>query len=258
MQPDPSPVFVINLEESTQRLAQAMAQLRLVDRRVTRVPAVQGRRFTAADVPDYDESATLRYMGRKMLGGELGCYLSHMRAAEAFLDTGHRAGFVFEDDALMPEHLFPLAEAGAAWLDANGRDDWRLLNLGYMPSFAWTRLTSLEHAGKRFDLCAAHYFPMGAFALLWSRKGAEEFLRVAKTIRAPVDNTLRHWLCRAGGGYGFRPNLGWVSTEDSDISGEAARRTYGRSYFYGLKKQRRLWADKLHALAAKRREAQKA
>ncbi|MCB2117092.1 MAG: glycosyltransferase family 25 protein [Rhodobacteraceae bacterium] len=254
---DAFPAFVINLDGSSERLMQARAQFAGLGRDVTRVPAVDGRRFTAPDVPDYDEAATLRYMGRQMLGGELGCYLSHLRAAEMVLATGARAGFVFEDDALVPAHLFPVAEAAADWLDTQGRSDWRLLNLGYAPGFAWTPLTALGHGGREFELCAAHYFPMGAFALLWSRKGAEEFLNIARTIRAPVDNTLRHWLCRAGGGYGFRPHLGWVRTEGSDISGNAARRDHGRSALYGLKKQRRLWSDKLHALAARRREARK-
>lgn len=250
---DRFPIFVINLDDSQVRLAQAEAEFARQGRDFVRVAAVDGRRFTRADVPAYDEAAALRYMGRTLPGGELGCYLSHLRAAEAFLATGQEAGFVFEDDALVPDALFPVAEAAVDWLAAGRRDDWRLINLGYQPTFAWTPLTKLSHGARRYDLCEAHYFPMGAFALLWSRRGAEEFLEVAATIRAPVDNTLRHWLCRAGGGLGFRPHLGWVRTEGSDIASTDARRMHGRTALYGLKKQRRLWADKLHALAAKRR-----
>lgn len=250
---DQFPIFVINLEDSRERLAQAEAEFARQGRAFVRIPAVDGRRFTAADVPTYDEAAALGYMGRTLPGGELGCYLSHLRAAEAFLATGQEAGFVFEDDALVPDALFPVAEAAVAWLGAQGRDDWRLLNLGYQPTFAWTSLAVLGHGDRRYELCAAHYFPMGAFALLWSRRGAEEFLDVARTIRAPVDNTLRHWLCRAGGGFGFRPNLGWVRTEGSDIASVDVRRKHGRSALYGLRKQRRHWSDKLHALAAKLR-----
>lgn len=250
------PSFVINLDGSPERLRQAETMFAGLSREIQRVPAVDGRRFAAADVPRYDEAATLAYMGRRLLGGELGCFLSHVRAAEAFLATGKEAGFVFEDDALVPDALFPVAEAAVDWLGANGLIGWRLINLGYSPSFAWTALTMLQHGERRHELCQAHYFPMGAFALLWSRRGAEEFLAVAATIRAPVDNTLRHWLCRAGGGLGFRPPLGWVRTEGSDIGAVSVRRREGRSALYGLKKQRRLWSDKLAALAAQRRAPQ--
>lgn len=252
MAEDRFPIFVINLDDSPGRLAQIRAQLDNVGRSFQRVMAIDGRRLALADVPAYDELATRRYMGRSLLGGEIGCYLSHLRAAEAFLATGQEAGFVLEDDALVNAALFPVAEAAADWLAATGRKGWRLINLGYPPSFAITPLKSFAGEGRRYELCAAHYFPMGAFALLWSRRGAEEFLDVAWRIRAPVDNTIRHWLCRAGGGLGFRPSLGWVRTDDSDISGAEARRKHGRTFLYGLRKQRRLWADKLHALAALR------
>lgn len=244
------PTFVINLDDSAARLARIAAQFAALGRGFERVPAIDGRRFGPGDVPAYDEPAARRFMGRALLGGELGCFLSHLRAAEAFLATGEEAGFVFEDDALIPEHLFPVAEAAVEWLRSTGRADWRLLNLGYAPHFAVTPLTVLRYGERRFEVCAAHYFPMGGFALLWSRSGAAEFLEIAKTIRAPVDNTLRHWLCRAGGGYGFRPALGWVHTGDTDIGSVLSRSRHGRSALYGLIRQRRLWSDKLHALAA--------
>ncbi|WP_366525747.1 glycosyltransferase family 25 protein, partial [Planktotalea sp.] len=43
-------------------------------------------------------------MGRDVNGGEIGCYFSHIRALENFLETGAPYGFVLEDDMLPNEH----------------------------------------------------------------------------------------------------------------------------------------------------------
>ncbi|MGB3176258.1 MAG: glycosyltransferase family 25 protein [Albidovulum sp.] len=245
---DPCAAFVINLDESAGRLARMQAQFDTLGQGFTRIPAVDGRAFGASDVPAYDEAQALRFMGRKVLGGELGCYLSHIKAAAAFLETDAAFGLIFEDDAVLNADVFPVVRGASRWLAASAQRDWRLINLGYGVTRFRSPLEPVIGATNTYELCQAHYFPMGAFALCWSRRGAAEFLARSRVIFSPVDNALRHWLCRSGGGLGFQPGLVGVIPGDSDIDDDLARSAHGRVGSYGLKKQRRLWRDKLWAM----------
>jgi glycosyl transferase family 25 len=94
---------------------------------------------------------------------------------------------------------------------------------------------------------------MGAYALVWSRRGAQEFLKQTKIISAPIDNMMQNWLCRAGGGFAIAPALADVSEAHSVIDKtpkgvRPKRGTYQRSMFYGLRKQQRLFRNRFWAL----------
>lgn len=97
---------------------------------------------------------------------------------------------------------------------------------------------------------------MGAYALIWSRKGAEGFLALSEKISAPVDNTMQNWLCRNGGGFAISPELAFVSYAESVIDNTAhghrpARGRFQRSWLYGPRKQKRLWKNRLWAYIRK-------
>lgn len=244
--------FVINLAGSPARLAAMETQFQRLGRSFVRIAAVDGRGFAPGDVPSYDERAALAYMGRRVLGGELGCFLSHMKAARALLDSDCDAALVLEDDAILSDSVFPLLDQVLPWLAGAADRDWKLINLGYAPTRVVTPLRGFTAAGSTFELCRAHYFPMGAFALCWSRSGAEAFLDRCGTIRSPVDNLYRDWLSHDGGGLAFRPPPVDVHRGASDIETGDARQRHGRHWTYGLKKQRRMWQAKLWALRRRR------
>jgi len=246
--------YVINLDGSTERLAGIRARLDATAIRYERQSAVDGRAFGAGDVPEYDEAAALRYMGRKLVGGELGCYLSHLKTAQRFLQTEADACLVLEDDAVPVADLDKLVRETCAQLRA--RDpDWRIVNLGNPRQKITREVAQITVTNQPYSLARAYYFPMTTSAILWSRKGAAEFVAEHRTIFAPVDNYLRHWITRAGGGYAFEPRPVSTLEAGSDIGGATGprRARHGRSVAYGWRKQRRLLIDKAIAMLTRMR-----
>ena len=246
----PFDAFVINLDGSDDRLSEIAQNLAACGIGFTRVAAVDGRLRPPEADPDYDARAARAEMGRVLMGGEIGCFKSHRRALEAFLASGAAYGLVLEDDAELLPDTAEVLGAALDWLAAH--PGWRLINIGH-PELRFA--TPLARFGAH-QLVAAHYAPMGAFAILWSRAAAEEFLALSARIGAPVDNALQNWLCRAGGGLAFAPPLARVTDaasviDDTPRDAKPARGNYRRGWNYGLAKQRRLWRNKLWAWAHK-------
>lgn len=245
----PLNAYVINLDGSTERLEAIGRRLEAFGIDFERVPAFDGRRLDLAEVADYDATRAERYMGRSLVGGEIGCYRSHLDVASRFLRSGARYALVLEDDALPlcnPAKL--LAEALP---DLEARDpDWILINIGNNKLKICTALSSYSVDGHECELVAAHYFPMTTSAIVWSREGARQFIDGHRTIFAPVDNFFRYWLTRAGHGYSFWPSPVTTTEAASEIVSTAGRhrKKNRRKWFYGLAKQKRLLEDKLIAV----------
>lgn len=244
--------YVINLDMSTERLDLIGSRLDALDIPFERVAAFDGRKLDMATVDGYDADRAMRYMGRWLVGGEIGCYRSHLSVAERFLASDARYALVLEDDAqLLCNPKMLLAEALP---DLDAMDpDWLLVNIGN---------NKLKHASYRsrynladhdYALVAAHYFPMTTSAIVWSREGARRFVEEHRSIFAPVDNYFRYWLTREGHGYSFWPAP--VTTTDAasiiDASGSAYRQKVNRKWNYGLLRQKRLVEEKLIAIGKK-------
>ena len=60
---------------------------------------------------------------------------------------------------------------------------------------------------NNYALWHAYYFPVLGIGLVWSRKGAEEFIEKSKVITMPVDVFFQRWLSSNGKGLGIWPPL---------------------------------------------------
>lgn len=244
--------YVINLETSTERLELISSRLHALDIPFERVAAIDGRKLDMATVDGYDADRAEQYMGRRLVGGEIGCYRSHLAVAERFLASEARYGLVLEDDAqLLCNPKILLAEALS---DLEVTDpDWLLLNIGNNKLKHASPMFSYNLDGRDYVLVAAHYFPMTTSAIVWSREGARRFIEEHRSIFAPVDNYFRYWLTREGHGYSFWPAP--VTTTDAasiiDASGSAYRQKTGRKWNYGFLRQKRFMEEKLIAIAKK-------
>lgn len=241
--------YLINLDGSERRLAEASAALSAQDIAFERVSAYDGRAVDPGSIAAYDEAGALAYMGRQLKGGELGCYFSHLDCARRFLATDADYVMVLEDDMQPVADLQAKAEAMLYWLQAQNLP-WYLINIGALKRKIFTPL-------YRFDgheLSRAHYFPMTTTGVIWSRVGAQAFVDAGLPIYAPVDNFFRHWLTANDLGLSVYPPLVAASGAESDIDGSAAKRKkQGRSRHYRWIQQQRLWCDKFKAWRHKRR-----
>lgn len=246
--------YVINLDASTERLQTITAQLDKYALKFERVSAVDGRRYDLATLPDYDDKRAKNYMGRSLVGGEIGCYYSHLKVAKVFLESDASYALVLEDDAIPLCDINALLKPAIADLDRLD-PEWLLMNIGNNKMKISTKIAPYTASGKTYDLVAAHYFPMTTSAIVWSRKGAERFLKEHNKIFAPVDNYFRHWLTRAGHSYSFWPAPVTTSEAQSLIlaSEGKSRSTNRRKWYYGYSKQKRLIIDKVIAWRAQKR-----
>lgn len=251
--------YVINLDGSTERLDLIRRRLDAFDIAFERVPAFDGRKLDLATVADYDAGRAMTYMGRRLVGGEIGCYRSHLAVAERFLTSDAHYALVLEDDAsplCNPVTLLAQTLPDLEVIDP----DWLLLNIGNNKLKIITPLSRYGLDGREYALSAAHYFPMTTSAIVWSRKGAQRFVDEHRAIFAPVDNYFRYWLTREGHGYSFWPAP--VTTTNSasliDAAGAAYRQNNNRKWYYGFVRQKRLLGEKLIAAHKKWRFRAKA
>ena len=246
--------YVINLDGGTERLKSVSRMLGSFGMDFERVPAFDGRKLDLSEVADYDVGRAERYMGRSLVGAEIGCYRSHLAAAAQFLRSDAEYGLIFEDDVLLRCNPIALLDEALPVLERADKD-WLLLNIGANKSKITSLISDHDIGGYRCGLVAAHYFPMMACAIVWSREGARQFVENHDKIFAPVDNYFRYWLTRAGHGYAFWPAPVTTTDAESQIAASDGRKRsrYGRKWYYGFSKQRRLIEDKLIALGRRYR-----
>lgn len=242
-------IYVINLDSGAERLQSVACMLGGFNLSFTRVPAFDGRQLNTSDVADYDQRRAERYMGRSLVGAEIGCYRSHLAAAARFLESDAKYGLVLEDDVLLHCNPIELLEATLPELERVDRE-WLLLNIGANKCKIATPISSHKAGGHRCTLVAAHYFPMMACAIVWSREGARQFIENHRAIFAPVDNYFRYWLTREGHGYALWPAPATTTEAETQIYAADGRKRsqFGRKWYYGLVKQKRLLEDKMIAI----------
>jgi len=235
-------IYLINLDDSPDRLAALSGALAGLGRSdFHRIPAVDGRKTPAESFPEYDRAGSLREMGRELHGGEVACFLSHMAALRAFLDSGADYALVLEDDAAPTPDALTVCEGLIAWQTGRGVPDWMIAQVGN------PRLKYATQVGEVGDhrVYRSHYIAMLATAVLWTRAGAEYFLATFRGIDCPYDNYLRRVFARVDAGIAVLPPLFSTTGADSDIgkSQAGAKRSTAARRFYTLRRLRRLIRD---------------
>jgi glycosyl transferase, family 25 len=216
--------YLINLATSNERLEHATSHLRRANIPFERVDAVDGRNKSARDFSEYDDRMARRKYGRSLSGGEVGCFLSHRRCIEQFLATEQLHALVLEDDLVMPEDFLETLRHLLTQLDQSYRGEWDVVNLGRPPKKYFRVLDDFSCGGVHAKLCAAHYFPLQTFALLWTREGGRAFWKASRTIYAPVDQFLRDWCAETSRGFALTPPLVGVARGSSDIANRLSDR----------------------------------
>ncbi|PUE55509.1 glycosyltransferase family 25 protein [Limnohabitans parvus] len=95
--------YVINLDRSKDRLDAITHQLDGLGLPFMRIPAVDGKQASPEQKACIDEHTYQRKHGKPSLPGELGCYLSHVKAIQTFLYSDAPFALILEDDAIFGE-----------------------------------------------------------------------------------------------------------------------------------------------------------
>ena len=179
------PIFVINLDRDVERMASIDGSLKSLGLNYVRVPAVLGK-----DVPGWEQLVDANLYGARNRNvmpraGEVGCYLSHLKAMEEFLRTDAPWCLILEDDVeVRPECVEVLAALGQ-------KDDWDLLKLFCFHSGLPVRkraLTPTHHLVVHLTRTTSS----AAYAV--NRRAAETLLKSMRPISEQVDHALeRPW-----------------------------------------------------------------
>ena len=179
-----SAVLVINLDHSTARLAETRRQLEQLGLPFHRIPAVDGLALSAPERSRcYDPGLNRLQFHKSLSDGEIGCYLSHLRAWQWIVDHDLDYALILEDDVACGPELI-------AALDCLEQlpPGWDLIKLGSFSRKPILATTSVDS----FQLCRYLKPPISAFAQVVSRRAAEQLLRTRVPFGRPIDVDLQH------------------------------------------------------------------
>lgn len=180
--------FLINLDRSPDRLAAMLPRLQAQGIAFERIPGVDGM---ALSEDEFREQTRENRYYKPIRRGEVGCQLSHLKALQRFLASEARYALVLEDDAEFDADFSEvLAEALA--LRARTTD----------PLLQWDVLKLNRKRRRHIDLAAlgtqrrlVEYglsVPSTTTAAVWTRAGAERWVRAYRGTARPIDCDLQH------------------------------------------------------------------
>jgi len=195
--------LLINLGRSPDRLQSATACLEAAGIAFERIDEVDGTLSDLTRHPDYDADQARKRYGRDLTSNEIGCYLSHRKCVETFVRSDAEYALVMEDDLTMPLDFSTVFNDAIDWLARHYKGRWDMLNVGAKARKVFTPLETLHFSGGETTICAAHFFPLLATGIVWSKEGAARFLRDGRPIAAPVDQFFRDWCIASDRGLAF-------------------------------------------------------
>lgn len=237
-------VYLINLDSSTDRLAQASAELKKHNIKFERISAVDGRQLDVQKFDGYNSARSNTYTGRDLIGAEIGCYLSHKKALETFVASEHEFVLILEDDLDIIDNFNEILDQTLQYLEINTLD-WAVINIAANKKKLAKPITEISN----HELLHAYYFPILALGLVWTKAGAKDFLLQMNEIYTPIDVEIQAWACKTGLGLSIYPAIVRPSGVDSDIDANTiAMKKDSLRVDRFIPKQKRLWKNKINAM----------
>jgi glycosyl transferase family 25 len=154
------------------------------------VPAVNGN---ALELPiaGYEEGQYRWYHGRSTNPREVGCYFSHIRACEAFLQSDHQHALICEDDIILQPHFEEVLDQALRHARS-----WNVLRLSGLSNGTPLKVAPLT-AGHALYVSIGRL--KGAGAYIVDRAAAKAFAAKLLPMWLPYDHAVdREWF------YGLR------------------------------------------------------
>ena len=172
--------YVINLPTARDRWDKIEARLRAAGLAYTRIVGINGRELQLP-VPEFDELRHRLMTGRRPIPAEIGCYLSHIKAIDAFLasDASCTHALIFEDDAIFGAEFPTIIDA--ALKHADSWDILRLSTVGRDRVVRAMPLVGNSFLGVNLTRCK------GAAGYMLNRKAAATFRRRLVPMRLAWD-----------------------------------------------------------------------
>lgn len=170
--------YLINLPEAGDRLTAAEAELDRLDLPFVVVEAIRGKELDYP-IAEFSEAGYKLLQGRRRIDAEVGCYLSHLKAIQCFLDSGEEHGLILEDDIKLSDNLKEIISI--AYKSAS----FDLLRLSSVNTGRWSRTIPLVDG---YFLGVAFTREKGAGAYVLNRRAAETILAHYLPMKLPYDH----------------------------------------------------------------------
>lgn len=176
--------FVINLKRSKERteyIQQHITELKL-DYKI--IDAIDGSLLSQKDIKACCDMGQVNKLRWWLTDGAIGCALSHYKAYEEFLKSKEKAGFIIEDDVVLPHNIIELLSETELEIEENE------IILLYYTSFKPCQLSSV---GMKKLLNGSLVYPMDisqaitATAYIIGRKAAQNMIESIKPISVTAD-----------------------------------------------------------------------
>jgi glycosyl transferase family 25 len=178
----PIQVFVISLERSAERRKRVEEQLNQTNIQWRFLNAVDG--YALSEMPSsYQKAKVKRLQGYELTPGEVGCFLSHIKAWELCV-LNNVTTLVFEDDFLVGKNLESVI--GDLLMIS---DQWKLVRLSGIYE---TKHEALQERSG-YQLVKNLGEPCGTAAYMIQPSAAKILLSNASDIYEPVDHYLEHY-----------------------------------------------------------------
>ncbi|HQX92440.1 MAG TPA: glycosyltransferase family 25 protein [Thermomonas sp.] len=188
MLPPPVICFLINLDRSSQRLADMRARLTALAIDFTRIAAVDGASLDDAEF--LRQTQKNRYY-KPIRRGEVGCYLSHIKTLQSFLATSAPYALILEDDCEFHPGFLETFVSAISLRDSSQDPllQWDVLKLNRRRR-RYIALAPLaaDHLLVEYGLSV----PITTAAAVWTRHAAQVFVQAYSGTSRPIDCDLQH------------------------------------------------------------------
>lgn len=181
------PTFVINLDNSPERMAKISERLNELEIPFERLSGVYGADLSEEEIAKYYCAKLNKKNYRRPLGfGEIGCYISHIKSWQTIVDRQLHCALILEDDIVIEEGLAELAGELGKFSDTF--DIVKFFNKKTNPKI----VDNVDFTSK-YKLCRFKKIPIGNYAQLISLSGAKKLLKAYEKFGRPVDEDIQHW-----------------------------------------------------------------
>lgn len=220
------PVFVINMVGNTTRMDRAAGELARLNIPFTRFEAVDGRALAPEELARvYDPVANARRSRHPLIGGEIGCYLSHVALWEKIAAGDAAGGIILEDDFAAADDLLPVLEAVTS-----DTGDWEIAKL--FSARKGQKLIAPRPLVPGRDIAVPYKVPNTTLGYAIRRDAAARLAALALPVSRPIDEDHKHfweWDLRVALVAPPPLSFGVESTEAGSITATRRHAQAGRS-----------------------------
>jgi len=179
--------LVINLDKSHRRMARISARLDELGIPFERISGVYGADLSEQEIAKhYCPQLNKKNYRRPLRLGEIGCYMSHLKAWQTIVDRELPCALILEDDIIINAELKPLVQRLSRMVA-----DFDIVKLYCKKSNP--KIIFRTPIDSRHHLCRFRKVLSGNLAQLITLEAAKKMLATYQQFGRPVDVDIQHW-----------------------------------------------------------------